>query len=205
MLRALVRTIRGINASTALTPPETTSIFLSADSKYSRYEIGDWTYGKPAVMTWDGSCTLKIGRFCSISDGVVILLGGEHRTDWVTTYPFNILFPDAAGFQGHPHTKGDVVIGNDVWIGTGAMILSGVSVGNGAVIGARSLVTHDVPPYGIVGGNPARLIRLRFSESEIALLQEIAWWDWEVQMIKEAWPLLLSNNVAEFISKYRPQ
>ena len=130
------------------------------------------------------------------------MLGGEHRTDWVTTYAFTHLFPEATGFKGHPRTKGDVVIGNDVWIGYEALILSGVRVGNGAVIAARSIVTRDVEPYSIVAGNPARHIRFRFDEAAVKALEEIAWWDWPMDKIKEAWPLLLADDVKAFIAAY---
>lgn len=121
-------------------------------------EIGDFTYGKPKILYYDASTKLKIGKFCSISDEVTIVLGGNHRYDWVTTYPFSALYkewPEASGIIGHPASKGDIVIGNDVWIGFGSIILSGVKIGDGAVIGAGSVVTKDVLPYTIAGGNPA--------------------------------------------------
>ena len=96
--------------------------------RFPDYEIGKWTYGKPQIMSWGEGAKLKVGSFCSFAEDVKVFLGGEHRTDWVTTYPFNILWESAKNFTGHPFTKGDVVIGNDVWIGDGAIILSGVSI-----------------------------------------------------------------------------
>jgi len=164
-----------------------------------RYDIGEYTYGFPKVLSWGEGATLRIGKFCSIAEGVVILLGGEHRIDWVTTYPFSVLFPEAGEFRGHPRTKGDVVIGNDVWIGQEATILSGVTIGNGAVIAARSVVSRPVPDYAIVGGNPARVVRYRFPEPQIRALQEIAWWNWPRERIVRYLPLLLSNQIDDFI------
>jgi acetyltransferase-like isoleucine patch superfamily enzyme len=177
--------------------------FMNKNKRYAKYHIGDWTYGTPQVFSWREGTTLKIERFCSIADGVIILLGGEHRIDWVTTYPFSKLFPKARGFTGHPRSRGDVIIGNDVWIGTEALILSGVKIGNGAVIAARSVVTEDVAPYSIMAGNPAKHIKFRFSESIIDDLQKIAWWDWPLSKIEEAWPLLLSSNIEAFITRYK--
>lgn len=177
-------------------------IFTNQISHYVQYEIGDWTYGTPLVFSYGDGTTLKIGKFCSMADGVTIMLGGEHRPDWITTYPFNPIFEQAIEFKGHPKSKGDIRIGHDVWVGKDAFILSGVSIGNGAVIGARSVVTKNVPPYAIVGGNPAKTIRFRFPQNIIDELQKIGWWDWELQEIVKAWPLLLSGNIQEFIDRY---
>jgi len=180
----------------------TASRFTNQDRDYARYEIGDWTYGKPAVYQWGGETRLTVGKFCSFAEGVKILLGGEHRTDWISTYPFVYLFDAARGVQGHPATKGDVTIGNDVWIGSHAMILSGVTIGDGAVVGAGSLVCKDVAPYAIVAGNPARQLRLRFSEAAIQSLLRLAWWDWPISKIEGALPLILSGAVEGFIERY---
>lgn len=177
--------------------------FMNQNRKYSRYEIGEWTYGKPTIRSWREGTTLRIGRFCAIADGVVILLGGEHRIDWISTYPFNKIFSGAKGFIGHPRSKGDVIIENDVWIGREALILSGVTVGNGAAVAARTVVTEDVAPYSIVAGNPAKFIRFRFNNSIIADLQKIAWWNWPIAKIEEAWPLLLSSDIEAFIAEYK--
>lgn len=174
---------------------------MAQSAKYANYNIGDWSYGNPTVISWDPITQLTVGRFCSFAPNTTILLGGEHRVDWVTTYPFSILFEDAREFSGHPKTKGDVVVGNDVWVGWGALILSGVTIGDGAVIAAESVITKDVAPYSIVGGNPAKHIRYRFSEATIKSLQELAWWDWPMDKIKEAWPLLLSSDIDELIIK----
>jgi len=175
---------------------------MNREAQYRDYEIGSYTYGTPSVLDWSQGSTLKVGRYCSFAGGVTIMLGGQHRPDWVTTYPFNQLFRNARSFRGTPTTKGDVVIGNDVWIATEAMILSGVRIGDGAVISARSVVTRDVPPYAIVAGAPAKVTRFRFSDDQIASLLAIAWWNWPMSKVEAAWPLLLSDDVSEFIARY---
>jgi acetyltransferase-like isoleucine patch superfamily enzyme len=160
-----------------------------------RYQIGRGTYGEPAVLTWDGEGTLRVGAFCSFARGVTVILNGEHRTDWVTTYPFPKFRDSARSATGHVASKGDVVIGNDVWVGFGATILAGVTIRDGAVVGAAAVVTRDVAPYAIVAGNPARLIRHRFDEETIGLLRRLAWWDWSDDELDRAMPLLLSADV----------
>ena len=166
---------------------------------YAQYDIGDFTYGFPKIFSWGEGAKLKIGRFCSIARDVEIYLGGEHRIDWITTYPFNALFPDHSEIKGHPKTKGDVVIGNDVWIADRAIILSGVTIGDGAVIGARSVVIKDVKPYEIVAGNPAKHIKFRFDEKVIKELLEIKWWNWETSKIDSCVHLLQSDDINRFI------
>lgn len=178
------------------------SRFMSENPRYQAFKIGEWSYGYPNVMTWDNKTELTIGRFCSIAGGVSILLGGEHRSDWITTFPFSVFFDSIRDIPGHPKTKGGIKIGNDVWIGQNALILSGVTIGNGAIIGAGSVVTHDVADYAIVGGNPARLIRMRFSDTIITELLRIGWWTWPIDKIKEALPFLLSNDMNAFIEKF---
>lgn len=185
-----------------LTEPQDEPLWMADNPRYAAYQIGRFTYGKPEVLSFKDGTTLEIGSFCSVSDSVRIMLGGEHRTDWVTTYPFSHFFPEAREFKGHPHTKGDVVIGHDVWIGYGALILSGVKIGNGAVVAARSVVRSDVEPYSIVAGNPARHVKFRFNEATVAALQKIAWWDWPLPKIKAAWPLLLAANVEQFVAEF---
>jgi acetyltransferase-like isoleucine patch superfamily enzyme len=178
------------------------SSFTADHQEYARFEVGIGTYGEPEVVYWDCGGTLRIGRYCSIASGVTILLGGEHHTDWVTTYPFSLMVPAAVGLPGYPRTKGDVKIGNDVWLGYEALILSGVTIGDGAVIGARSVVTRDVEPYAVVAGSPARMIRHRFQTAQVERLLRVAWWNWPEERVREAWPLLMSPDIERFLSKY---
>ena len=176
---------------------------LSLNPKLSMYSIGKFSYGDPAptVLAGNPQATLRIGNFCSIAANVTILLGSEHRPDWVTTYPFNMILDEFREIKGHPATRGSVKIGNDVWIGMNATILNGVNIADGAVIGACSVVTKDVEPYTIVAGNPARVIRERFDQETINKLLRIKWWDWSIERVKENMPLLLSNRIEEFIKK----
>jgi acetyltransferase-like isoleucine patch superfamily enzyme len=175
---------------------------LSENPRFARFQVGEWSYGEPDVVYWDAGAQLHIGRFTSIAPGVTILLGGEHHLEWVTNYPFPLLFPDARSISGYPYSRGDVTIGSDVWIGQNALILSGVTIGDGAVIGANSVITRDVDPFSIWVGNPARLIRHRFSADTIAALQRIAWWEWPIERVKEAWPLLCSADIDAFIRQH---
>ncbi|MFD2328654.1 CatB-related O-acetyltransferase [Cohnella sp. GCM10020058] len=161
--------------------------------------LGAFTYGNPKINMYTNDGRLSIGKFCSIAENVTIFLGGEHRIDWLTTYPFTALAPAIAAIPGHPATKGDVVIGNDVWIADGAAILSGVQIGDGAVIGARAVVARDVPPYGIAAGNPARTVKHRFAPDEIAGLLAIRWWDWDLARLEPAVPLLLNGDAAALL------
>lgn len=185
-------------------PPMVTSSFTKHQLSGEGFEIGDYTYGTPIVLGWGEGRRLKIGKFCSIAGGVIIFLGGNHRVDWVTTYPF-VEFPEewpkAKGITGHPVSKGDVVIGNDVWIGYGATILSGVRVGDGAVIGAMAVVAGDVEPYSIVAGNSARLVRKRFDEETIDRLLQIRWWDWPLERIRDNVGILMSGDVSALVGK----
>jgi acetyltransferase-like isoleucine patch superfamily enzyme len=163
--------------------------------------FGDYTYGRPTILQFGEGAKLKVGKFCSIAREVQIMLGGNHRVDWVTTYPFPALtrnWPEAQGIAGHPVTKGDVIVGNDVWIGQGATILSGVVIGDGAVIGAKAVVSSDVEPYAVVAGNPARIIGKRFDDESVRKLLEIRWWDWPDEKIKKHIPVLCSPAVADF-------
>ena len=150
-------------------------------------ECGDFTYGQPIVHRWDDTTRLTVGKFCSIGGNVQILLGGEHHTEWITTYPFDVLLDD-----GVAKSKGNVIIGNDVWIGDNVMILSGVTIGDGAVIGAGSVVSRDVQPYTIVTGAPAHLKKIRPCWPDIC---GIEWWNWPIEKIAEAIPILSSGDI----------
>lgn len=162
--------------------------------------VGAFTYGRPKVRFPESGARLTIGRYGSIADGVEILLGGNHRTDWATTYPFPALqglWPAASSMSGHDATRGDVAIGHDVWLGSQAMILSGLTIGHGAVVAARSVVTRDVPPYAIVAGNPARVVRLRLPEAQVAALLATCWWELPPQDVSKLLPLLMSDGIED--------
>lgn len=165
--------------------------------------VGAWTYGCPKVRFAESGAKLTIGRYGSVADGVEILLGGNHRTDWATTYPFPAwpeLWPGAAGIEGSNTTRGDVAVGHDVWLGSQCMVLSGIRIGTGAVVAARAVVTRDVPPYAIVGGNPARVLRLRFDEKTIAALLASRWWALPREAVVKLLPLLLSVRTEELLA-----
>ncbi len=169
--------------------------YTNKKKRYKNFSIGNYTYGSPKIYA--NPENFKIGKFCSIASDVVFYAGGEHNYNWISSYNFS------PKFKCIPCTKskGDVIIGNDVWLADGVLVLSGVTIGDGAVIAARSVVTKDVKPYEIVGGNPARHIKFRFSESQINSLLEIKWWNWDIEKIKANFDLILSPNIDDFISK----
>lgn len=167
---------------------------------FPEYEIGKWTYGVPEIKYDYKGSKLKIGSFCSIAGGVQIFLGGNHQTEWVTTYPFYVYWQSAQHIPSPPHSKGDVIISNDVWIGENVTILSGVSIGNGAVIGANTVVTKNIDDYAIAVGNPARIIKKRFDENIIERLLKIQWWDWNDQIIEKFLPVMLSQDIQKFLA-----
>lgn len=169
-------------------------------SQYPQYAIGRGSYGDLQVLEFGEGATLRVGAYCSFARGSQVFLGGGHRIDWVTTFPFSALNARFANIEGHPISRGDVSIGNDVWLGREAMVLSGVTIGHGAVIGARALVTRDVPPYAIVAGNPAVLIRHRFDPEIVRRLLAVAWWSWPIERIEAAMPLLLTSDIEAFLS-----
>lgn len=162
--------------------------------KYPLVEIGRHSYGHGFVVHWDGESTrVEIGRYTSIARGVQLFAGQEHNLDWGTTYPFTHLpseWAELRQLSGHPLSKGNIVLGSDVWIGYGALIRSGVTVSHGAVIGMGAVVTRDVPPYAIFAGNPAKLIRYRFSPDVVAELLKLAWWNWAPEKVRKIAPVL---------------
>ena len=167
-----------------------------------RVSIGRFTYGQPRLLLWMPHDRIEIGPFCSISQGVTILGGGEHNTQWISTHPLRIAFGDPlAGKDDLVKTpRRPTVIGADVWIGFGATILSEVTIGHGAVIGAGAVVGSDVPPYGIVFGNPAKLHRLRFDAVQIEALLRLRWWDWPLERIRDAVPRLCSSDIEALLA-----
>jgi acetyltransferase-like isoleucine patch superfamily enzyme len=186
---------------------------ISKSSPYTKdffknqpYIIGEFTYGEPNVYFKTENSNLIIGKYCSIAGNVTIFLGGNHPLDWVSTYPFSSdYFEKDFPFFNHISdcniSKGDVIIGNDVWIGYGSLILSGVSISNGAVIAAGSVVSKNIGAYEIWGGNPARLIKKRFSDAQIAQLEKIEWWDWPIERINKLSKEFCSTNIDQFIKE----
>ena len=171
-------------------------------------KVGKHTYGLESAkfLRWgEDNPKVYIGRFCSISYGLQFVTGGDHRQEWVSTFPFghtettkNICSP----VHGHPHPSKDISIMNDVWIGRNVSIMSGVCIGNGAVIATNSHVVKDVPDYAIVGGNPAKLIKFRFNDETIKELLEIKWWDWQEEKIKKNLLYLTSDLQAKNLSEH---
>ncbi len=147
---------------------------------------------------------LLMGKFCSIACGAkFIFTSANHSLKSLSTYPFPIFFEewelDVKNITDAWDNKGDIIIGNDVWIGYEAVILSGVTIGDGAIIGTRAVVTKDIPPYTIVGGVPAKLIRKRFDDALIARLLELKWWDWPEERIKANLETIQSGRIDELI------
>ncbi|MCH9608999.1 MAG: Chloramphenicol acetyltransferase [Chlamydiales bacterium] len=141
---------------------------------------------------------LIIGSFCSIGTGVSFIMAGNqgHHMDWISTFPF--FYIDEKCMEDAPdgyQSVGNTEVGHDVWIGAEAMIMPGIKIGHGAIIGARSMVTKDVKPYSIIGGNPAKVIRMRFSDNQIEQLLEMAWWNWSEDKLASAMNLLCSKDI----------
>ena len=185
-----------IEKTTAVDSPNI-SFWTSPDSRVS---VGRYTYGNPRIMIWMEHERVTVGSFCSIADNVTIFAGGEHNHHWPTTYPLRVAFNDPmANKDGHPATKGHTIIGHDVWLGYGSTILSGVVIGDGAVIAAHSVVTQDVPSYAIYAGNPAVLKKMRFDASTIRRLQALQWWHWPIDKIQANIHLLCNPDVTALL------
>lgn len=165
--------------------------------------VGRHTYG----VTWRKvsaplkDAPLRVGAFCSIAGRVLFICSGQHPTASATTFPIYsrlLKQPEPIAEDSKP---AGITVGNDVWIGNGAMILPGVEIGDGAIVGAGAVVTKSVPPYAIVGGSPARLIRYRFPEEIISKLLVIQWWRWDDDKVKKE-AALLSGPIEAFVEKH---
>jgi acetyltransferase-like isoleucine patch superfamily enzyme len=169
----------------------------------SKVKIGDGTYAGwgSEIFSWKSTDEIIIGKFCSISGYVKLFAGGEHdHINRVSPFPFKSLFTNKMSDEDI-YSKGAITIGNDVWIGSHAIVLSGVKINDGAVIGAGSVVTKDIPAYAIAAGNPAKIVGYRFSEEIINKLMKIRWWDWPGAKIKNNHFDFYMNPEA-FIKKY---
>lgn len=187
--------------------------FLKNTIKNPNIQVGDYTYYDDFEDVANFEKNVKyhfdfigdkliIGKFCMIaSDVKFIMNGGNHLTEALSAYPFEIFgngWEGAMDGKTYPH-KGDICIGNDVWIGYNATIMAGVTVGDGAIIAANATVTKDVSPYSIVGGNPAQEIKKRFSEDIISQLLSLQWWNWEIDKITRNIPYLTDNQLDKLI------
>lgn len=185
--------------------------FLKNIIKNPNIKVGDYTYYDDFEDVYNFEKNVKyhfdfigdkliIGKFCMIaSDVTFIMNGGNHLTDAISTYPFAIFGEDwskAMDGKSYPIKK-DTIIENDVWIGHNTTIMPGVKIGHGAIIATHSTVVKDVMPYTIVGGNPAKEIKKRFTEKNINTLLDLRWWDWDIKKITEHLELITSNNINE--------
>lgn len=169
--------------------------------EYSYYDAKNGEYFEDQVLyhyEFFGD-RLVIGKFCAIATGVTFIMNGaNHRMDGFSTYPFNIF---GQGWEKYTPTldqlpfKGDTIIGNDVWIGMDTVIMPGINIGDGAIIATKSVITKDVEPYTIVGGNPAKKIKTRFSEEIIRKLLEIKWWDLDIEVISDHIGLIVNGDI----------
>ncbi|MBY5944717.1 CatB-related O-acetyltransferase [Photobacterium rosenbergii] len=206
--------IEGFNNTLLLKP-------LLAQSDIDNITVGDYTYysdfedpskffAENVLYNFGFSGTsLHIGKFCAIAHGTkFIMADANHATSGVTTFPFAVFggkWADSLPLGEYPFKQyKDIQVGNDVWFGNETTVMPGVTIGNGAIIGSKAVVTKDVPAYAIVGGNPAKVIRLRYSADEVAKLEQLAWWDWPIEHIEQAIPLLVKGGVAE-LSDYAEQ
>lgn len=189
-----------------------TSCFLKNVVQAPNISIGDYTYYDDAADPTgfernnvlfnypEFGDRLIIGKFCAIASGTTFIMGpANHRISSVTTYPFHV-FGGAWRENTPPHLdqlprKGDIVLGNDVWIGRESVIMPGVKIGDGAIVAAYSVVVKDIPPYTVFGGNPAKQIKQRFDEELTSLLLQFRWWDLEPEALVEVLPLLCDPDL----------
>ena len=186
-------------------------VFLRPLVTSANVEIGEYTYydspgdalafEREAVLYAFGSERLIIGRFCAIAAGVRFLMPGANHADrGPSTFPFGVFGPPwdtTMDIVMSAPSRGDTVVGNDVWLGYSALVLPGVTIGDGAVVAAASVVARDVPPYAMVAGNPARVVRSRFSAEDVERLLRAAWWNWPIELVTEHARTIMSGTPAE--------
>lgn len=206
LLRRVTDRLRQESVDAGVEDPLTGDLFGALDAQTAiacgRATLGRHTYGAFTVRAGPGERgRVHIGAYCSIAEQVEFAVGGNHRVDWVSTYPFRVRFGLPGSLtDGHPRTERDIEVGNDVWIGAQALILAGVHIGDGAVVGARAVVTKDVRPYAIVAGVPARERRRRFSDEQVQALLDARWWEWPEETIRSNIDLLCSPDVHALIA-----
>ncbi|MFD1344394.1 CatB-related O-acetyltransferase [Litorisediminicola beolgyonensis] len=189
--------------------PHLGTVHLARVADHPRLRVGDFTYASdfdpPPEDGWVARLApylfdfaeeeLVIGKFCQIAHGVRFIgAAANHATRGISTYPFAVFDPDR--MQGYAPDSRDTVVGHDVWLGYNALVLPGAKIGNGVVVGAGAVVRGEVPDYAVVTGNPAHMVRMRFSPDEIETLNALAWWDWEPARIEAARPALEAADVA---------
>jgi len=195
-------------------PNEFSSQLLCETVKHPNIQVGAFSYysGFHHKHSFEGCVRyldkrskevdkLIVGKYCSIGSGAVFMMAGNqgHESKWVSTFPFYYQANIFKHARNAYNKVGDTIIGNDVWVGTEAMIMAGITIGSGAIIAARAVVVKDVPPYAVVGGNPAKVIKYRFTETEIENLLKLKWWDWPEEKIKEAMPYICTSNIQELM------
>ena len=196
------------------------TVLKKAGSVKEHVQIGKCTYGiTDDNIVWDSVAwnykgekkqpRLIVGNYCSIGNNSKFFLGGNHRYDWVTTYPFHVKYLHNDIFNtindeidGYPLSNGDIVIGNDVWFGENVTVMSGVKIGDGSVIGTNSTVVGDVDPYSIMGGHPAKHIKYRFNEEIVEKLLDIKWWDMEDSKLNLLLPYMCNKDINFFFEQY---
>ncbi len=169
-----------------------------------KVRIGAYSYGfeDTGVLSWNENIEISIGRFCSVASGLKLYCGGNHRVDWISTFPFGHIhtkYIKVKPVNGTPSTNGNITIGNDVWIGRDVTILSGITIGDGAIIASNAHVVKDVEPYSIVGGNPAKFIKYRFDDNTIKFLLNLKWWNLRKDEIEKIVPYLCMQKTDNLI------
>jgi len=173
------------------------------NERYPNYVIGEASYGMPIVHDNYESTSLKIGAYCSIASNVQIFLGGQHRSNWASNYPFPFFFEMDAKYREEytrEGSRGDVIIGSDVWLCANCIILSGVTIGHGAIVANGAVISRDVPPYAVMAGNPAKQIKWRFDEITRNSLLEAAWWEWPKSEVKQILDKICSADLTDFLN-----
>ena len=197
--------------------PHAGTVHLSSALDHPNIEVGAFSYASQtdspdsadgwaarlAPYLYPGAPDrLVIGRYCQIASGTVfVTASANHATRGISTYPFPVFSPDR--MRGYAPDARDTVVGHDVWLGMGVMVCPGAQIGSGVIVGAGSVVRGTVPPYAVVQGNPARVVRMRFDERDIARLLELAWWDWPREAVERAIPALEGGDLTE-LERLRP-
>lgn len=192
-------------------PGQDRLVFLKPLVTSPKIEVGEYTYyddpddpaafETKAVLYGFGPERLVIGRFCAIAAGVRFLMPGANHADLgPSTFPFGVFGPpwdETMDLVMSAPSRGDTVVGNDVWLGHHALVLPGVTIGDGAVVASASVVTRDVPPYAVLAGNPARVVRMRYDEEDVERLLRAAWWDWPMDLVTKHARTIMAGTPAE--------